>query len=60
MDLQGNIKFLVFMKIYEKNYLSYTDAEKERILTLLISIEAFQMFRVDDLLIRIINIYLTI
>lgn len=41
MDLQGNIKFLVFMKIYEKNYLSYTDAEKERILTLLISIEAF-------------------
>lgn len=60
MDLQGNIKFLVFMKIYEKNYLSYTDAEKERILTLLISIEAFQMFRLDYLLIRIINIYLTI
>ena len=36
----GNIKFLVYEDIW-KNYLSYTDAEKERILTLLISIEAF-------------------
>ena len=32
---------LFYEDIYIYNYLSYTDVEKERILTLLISIEAF-------------------
>lgn len=37
----NSISIKLFYEDTWKNYLSYTDAEKERILTLLISIEAF-------------------